>query len=235
MEIKDIGILCSHCKRTFDMPRWVILDIYKKIMSYTQIPKDELKVFESLKDVKVVFDVGARDDVDYLIVKPGIELHAFEPNPISFEELKTNVGDTPNVYLNNFGLGDVEGFFEYDNFSQSIGKPMPNGVLIRRLDDYVKEHGIEKIDFLKIDTEGFEPEIFQGGKDTIKKCRYIQYEQGSTTMPYEGYLQESDFTTYYIGYRNILAVRKGELMPWIPEEPKEGGVPAKDESNYLAK
>ena len=59
------------------MPRWVIVDIYKKIMSYTQIPKDELKVFESLKDIKVVFDVGARDDVDYLILKPGIELHAF--------------------------------------------------------------------------------------------------------------------------------------------------------------
>ena len=219
------------------MPRWVIVDIYKKIMSYTQIPKDELKVFESLKDIKVVFDVGARDDVDYLIIKPGIELHAFEPNPIFFEQLKTNVGNTSNVYLNNFGLGNVEGFFEYDIFGQSIRKQtnqlMSNGVVTRRLDDYVKEHNIEQIDFLKIDTEGFEAEVFMGGADTVKKCRYIQYEQGSTTMPYEGYLRESDFTLYYIGYRNILAVRKGEPMPWIPVEPQEGGVPAKDESNYL--
>ena len=211
-------------------------------MSYTQITKDELKVFESLKDIKVVFDVGARDDVDYLIIKPGIELHAFEPDPAIFKELKINVGKTLNVYLNNFGLGDIEARFQYDG-GQVLGKQLESssqggllgGVLVRRLDNYIKEHNIKQIDFLKIDVEGYEPQVIKGLGDMAKICRYIQYEQGknSSKTDFDRLLLESDFTLYYIGYRNVLGVKKGEPMPWIPKEPQEGGTPEKDESNYL--
>ena len=209
-------------------------------MTHTVIPDDELKVFESLKNVKVVFDVGARDDVDYLILKPGIELHAFEPNPLFFGELKSSVGKTKKVHLNNFGLGDIDGDFEYGGYGgESIGKqvehPTETSVKIKRLDDYVKDHNIKKIDFLKIDTEGYEAKVLAGGKETIKKCRYIQYEQGNhgSKDGFERFLPEDEFTLYYIGYRNVLGVRVGEEMPWIPEEPKEGGTTGKGEANKL--
>src|SRR3990167_3107314 len=104
MEIKDIGILCSHCKRTFEMPRWVIIDMYKAIMSYSPIPKEEIELAKQLKDIKVVFDVGARTDIDYLELWPEAEFHLFEPNPESFKELEEKVKDKPNVFANNFGL-----------------------------------------------------------------------------------------------------------------------------------
>ncbi len=201
-------------------------------MSHTKIPLDELKVFESLTDVKVVFDVGARDDVDYLILKPDIELHAFEPSPTSFEELKATVGDTANVYLNNFALGDVEGTFEYNQAGECIVKQSETGVIVKTLDNYCKEHDIKKIDFLKVDTEGYDSKVLMGAKEMLKNCRYIQYEQNNVGKPFNVFLPD-DFDLYYIGYRNVLGVRKGELVPYIPEIPLEGGQGEKDGSNYL--
>lgn len=208
------------------------------------IPKEELKVFDSLKGVRVVFDVGARDDVDYLILKPNIELHAFEPSNEWFADLKRNVGETKNVYLNNFALGNEEGIFKYNVGGQSIGAkiddpgiPTPDEIRVevRRLDNYIKEHNIKQIDFLKMDVEGYEPQVIEGLGEMIKICRYIQYEQGknSSKTDFERLLPEDEFTLYYIGYRNVLGVRKGEEMPWIPENPREGGTPEKDSSNYL--
>lgn len=200
---------------------------------YTAIPDDELAVFQSLEDVKVVFDVGARDDVDYLILKPGIELHAFEPNPFFFSQLKVNVKDTPNVHLNNYGLGDEEGHFKYDEGAQATREKEEGGVLVRRLDDYVKEKGIRQIDFLKIDVEGYEWQVLQGGQKTLDICRYVQYEENGPLEKISALLKDKGFDLYYIGGRNQFGVRKGEKMPTFPLETQEGGLTDKSAKNYL--
>jgi len=202
---------------------------------HSAIPIEELFTFASMKKVKVVFDVGAREDVDYLILKPGIELHAFEPDPEFFEQLKKNVGDTPNVYLNNYGLGDVEGKFHHHKESQALTIPDSEGLLVRRLDDYVAEHEIKKIDFLKIDVEGFELKVLKGGRKTIPKCRYIQYERCGEAGIIDGVLKEHGFYLFYMGFSNTLAVRKGEEKPWTPPYPKEDILLPKDENRYLRK
>ena len=77
-------------------------------MEHTLIPTEELEVFKALKNIKVVFDVGARVDIDYLNIFPKATHHLFEPNPEFFKELKEKVGDRKNVYLNYYGLGDKE-------------------------------------------------------------------------------------------------------------------------------
>ena len=208
-------------------------------MAHTAIPIDELNVFRSLPDVKVVFDVGARDDVDYLIIKPKIKLHAFEPNPLFYAQLVDNVGKRKGVYLNNFGLGDIEGTFEYIDGHQAIGVPAKTGVMVKRLDAYVKKYKIKRIDFLKIDTEGYELRVLRGagsekdGYELLKMCRYIQHEGGVDNIELNSILQRNGFACYYTGYRNYLCVGNGQPIPWIPEETKEGELVEKDKSNYL--
>ncbi len=204
-------------------------------MEHTRIPEDELKVFESLTDIKVVFDVGARDDVDYLILKPGVELHCFEPNPEFFKQLKDNIKDTPNVHLNNFAAGETERTAGYNEGSQAINEELAGNIPVKRLDKYIDDHHITQIDFLKSDTEGYELKVIKGLGDKIKICRYIQYEKNHNADDgeIEKILKENGFTTYYTGYRNQIAVKEGEPIPWIPEEPKEGGQPNKDKTNYL--
>ena len=41
---------------------------------------------------------------------------------------------------------------------------------IHTMDDYVKEQNLSRLDFIKIDVEGFEWDVLQGGKKQLKKC-----------------------------------------------------------------
>jgi FkbM family methyltransferase len=181
-------------------------------MSYDQIPKEELDLFASLKDIKVVFDVGSRDDVDYVTLKPDIELHAFEPNPEFFVLLEKELKDRPDTYLNNFGLGDRDKKVVYNTNSQGFvdgeGNFLPSGaeLPIKTLDGYVAEKGVQHIDFLKIDTEGYDFNVLLGGLKTIPKCRYIQYEHWSDIRRFH-ILLGRDFKMEYIGNRNVFCTR----------------------------
>jgi FkbM family methyltransferase len=185
-------------------------------MEHTVIPQEELEVFKSLKNIRVVFDVGARADIEYLKIKPNIELHSFEPAPPFFKELTENAAKTTGkgkVFLNNFGLGDKKGVIDYDINRQAFweGECPVNTkhvqLPVETLDWYVKEYKIKRIDFLKIDTEGYDYKVLLGGKNAIKLCRYIQYEHWDDKEQFHKLL-EKDFDMQYIGYRNVLCTRK---------------------------
>lgn len=185
-------------------------------MNHTPIPPAELEVFDKLKDIQMVFDVGARADVDYLRLKPDIELHAFEPAPPFFKELVEAVDKTVGsgkIYLNNFGLGDVEGTFFYDINRQAFFEGECPVVVksveyvVKTLDWYIQECDIKRIDFLKIDVEGYDFKVLLGGKKAIPLCKYIQYEHWDNKKQYHDLLEE-DFDMEYIGYRNVLCMNK---------------------------
>lgn len=181
---------------------------------HTPIPPRELEIFESLKDINVVFDVGARADDDYVRLKPHIILHAFEPNLEFFQQLKDKIGDRPNTFLNNYGLGDKDAEVGYNNGRQMfLGGEEKTQLTanafykMRTLDSYVNEHGIAKIDFLKIDVEGYDYQVLMGGAATISKCHYIQYEYWDNKLQYHDLL-ETRFDMLYYGFRNVLCTNK---------------------------
>lgn len=182
---------------------------------HSKIPEEELNVFKSLKDIQVVFDVGARADVDYLDIFPDATFHLFEPNPIFFDELASKVGDRENVILNKYGLGDSFGYFSYFHPLQAFsGGEAFNGegdevLPIRTLDWYVEEYNIDRIDFLKIDTEGYDFKVLRGGKKAIDIARYIQYEHWDELEQFHKLLGK-DFNMKYIGFRNVLCKKKNK-------------------------
>ena len=182
-------------------------------MEHTKISVEEIEVFKNLKDLQVIFDVGARTDVEYLDIYPNAEYHLFEPNPEFFAQLKERVGDRENVHLNIYGLGDIEGTFEYNNFYQAFhgGEAPIEGshqiLPIKTLDWYIKENNIKRIDFLKIDTEGYDYKVLLGGKEAVKLAKYIQYEHWDDLQEFHDLL-DSQFDMEYIGYRNVLCTRK---------------------------
>jgi FkbM family methyltransferase len=57
-------------------------------------------------------------------------------------------------------------------------------VLIETLDNLIEKNNIKKIDLLKIDTEGFEHEVLQGAKKSLKlkKIKAIMIEKQLSTM-----------------------------------------------------
>lgn len=179
------------------------------------LSEPELEEFRKLQDIKVVFDVGARDNIDYIEVNPKATYHLFEPNPVLFAELKRKVGKRKRVFLNNFGLGDKEEMGNYNVKIESFGtsEALPKGsdgpfYPIQTLDGYIAEHKLRRLDFIKIDTEGYDYKVLLGGPKAIKMARYIQYEHWDNTEQFVELLKDS-FDMKDIGQRNIFCTRHG--------------------------
>lgn len=178
---------------------------------FTSISQSELKVFEFLDDIEVVFDVGTRTDIDYLKIKPNVVYHLFEPNLEFFSILAAKIQNEnfKNVYLNNYGLGDEIGEFHYNPILETFrdNNSVFKLLLVKTIDWYVKEHNIDKIDFLKIDTEGWDLKVILGAKEIWPKIKYIQYEHWANDEKFHDLLKD-DFDIKSIGYRNSLCLNK---------------------------
>lgn len=179
------------------------------------LPVDDIETFKSLKDIKTIIDVGARTSLDYLDIIPNAELHLFEPWPAFYEWLKEETKDKKNVHVNGYGLGDIDKSvlynLAYQAFIDSEYNLKSDGAFgefqIKTLDWYVKENNIKQIDFLKIDTEGYDYKVLLGGMESLKKTRYIQYEHWDNLTQFHDLL-EKDFIMEYKSGRNVLCTRR---------------------------
>jgi FkbM family methyltransferase len=164
-------------------------------------PSVEIDFFNKIKsEIKVVFDIGSRDDVEYLrnSTDDSRSFHLFEPVPEflnnaidQIESLEAPDGINVSVSLNDFGLGEKEGELEYYPNTQSFvfrtihTRSHSQGVVfpIKTLDGYCEENDIDHIDFLKVDIEGMEIDVFNGGKNIINnKTDIVQFEFASTML-----------------------------------------------------
>jgi FkbM family methyltransferase len=140
----------------------------------------EHQIIDALPLGGVVFDVGAR--YSGFLNYQG-EVHYFDPNPAG---LATCAANTNSVsYLNAFGLGDVATELPYfptwESFVDRPGLGRPRGTTMLKLqrgDDYMAERKIAKVDYLKIDTEGYEFRVLRGFGARLADVRYVQFEYG---------------------------------------------------------
>ncbi|RUS65192.1 FkbM family methyltransferase [Pseudorhodobacter sp. E13] len=139
---------------------------------------------------QVFFDVGA--NIGY-VSKALLEnfhsaaLHAFEPSPVAFDELKRGLKSYPNATLNQMALSirPSLGYISKDNSPHNTLSLNPNEaksvqVEISTGDLYCSRNNIDIIDFLKIDTEGFDLDVLAGFSDLLSR-RAISVIQLETT------------------------------------------------------
>lgn len=196
------------------------------------IPKEELKIFELLKDeMHTVFDVGAREDLSFYEIKNNCEYHLFEPSIEAIESLKKKMAllNDHVIVLNEFGLSDKneDNCIYYENSQSFIINPvlkegidMGRRYSLRKLDDYVNDHNVAHIDFLKIDAEGLDYKIILGGLDTIKnKVSYIQFEYWDGVQKFVDLLS-SDFDLYLMMEPVLLKAIEGGARLKMTKEQK---------------
>jgi FkbM family methyltransferase len=142
-----------------------------------------------------LFDVGANDGSYLKIAREvlGQELRvlAFEPQSGSFRTLEKRFSSNSWLTLNRVALGEEEA--SSDLHWQSDGDTMASfltgsivsgnaseTVVVTTLDRVCREAGISRIDFLKIDTEGYELEVLFGARGMINAGRIsaLQFEFG---------------------------------------------------------
>lgn len=151
----------------------------------------EIRFYNSIKDrCTVIFDVGARDNSQFFDFPN--EVHYFEPEPILFGMLELKgIATSQKAHFNNFGLSDENKTISYYNDYSSFlhrnisipGCPDRNEQLeVRRGDEYMNAKDVNRIDFLKIDTEGYELKVIKGFGERISDIGIIQFEYGGTYM-----------------------------------------------------
>lgn len=146
-------------------------------------------------EAPVVFDVGAnRGDWTgaVLAARPAARVHAFEPQARLAQALGARYAQAT---VNNMALGDATGTLDLFDYAEQAGSEHASllaGVIdgihrgtaravsveVGTLDDYCSAHGIEHIDLLKIDVEGFELKVLCGAKRMLAERRVdtIQFE-----------------------------------------------------------
>jgi FkbM family methyltransferase len=124
----------------------------------------------------VALDVGANIGNHALFFSERFRtVHAFEPNPTTFHLLAFNARLAGNVNPHNIGLGSESGVLrlneDLDNMGASSIKYAPAGnarsveIEVNRLDDLGLP--LEGLCFMKVDVEGFEPQVLRGAARTI--------------------------------------------------------------------
>jgi FkbM family methyltransferase len=111
-------------------------------------------------------------------------VHTFEPNPFIHKNFRNNVNLNKNIekrlIVNSCALSNRRGFSQlYINSSNSGASSLnPDNsiaesieVELNTLDNYINDNKITNIKFIKIDVEGFEPQVLEGAYETISKYK----------------------------------------------------------------
>ena len=190
------------------------------------------------RDKYVYLDIGANTGSYALlpIIKDNITCHAFEPNPVAYDVLKENVelNNLKNTHIHNMGfwkedkelelktpkdlsdsglstLGENPTRFKYSN---KTGEYTTQKVECKKIDTIVEELKLEEVHAIKIDTEGAELFILQGGEKTLKSRKpllLLEYDDKNTKQ--FGYLRE-DIKNLLIlyGYDNFVMYGKSDIF-----------------------
>lgn len=172
--------------------------------------------FDNEKENITFFDIGANTGSFCFLplLNKKINAYCFEPNPIVFDVLNKNIllnNLEKNVKIFNIGLsydnnnfdlkvpkdftdsglstfGDSPNRFKYDNKSGDFDIYNIN---CKKLDTFFYESNLEKLDYVKIDTEGSEKNILLGAKETLERYKpgiLFEFENQNTSQ--FGYLRD---------------------------------------------
>jgi FkbM family methyltransferase len=150
---------------------------------------------------RLCIDVGANkgEYTAALLRWTTAQVHAFEPLPLAFQSLQRVAERSPGrVVVNNSAVGAStepalihygDGDSELASLSAEVSNIAFVGaantnvmeVQVTTLDEHFADlvrRGPGSVDFIKVDTEGFEFEVLQGAREVVAECRprFVQIE-----------------------------------------------------------
>jgi len=228
-----------------------------------------LKENELLVKQGAILDIGANVggwSKGFLDVDRSYGIHLFEPAPATYESLLRNFSAenrSSKLFFNACAVGQSEEsklFYHYkDNPSWSTfyrrktaerkyGLNVPDTFYVPTItvDEYCRSHHINRISFMKIDVEGSEIDVLEGGRRMFAegKIDYFQFEYGGTYLDAGTSLRrvfhfatENDYTIFRLAanqlevipefmnihetyqYSNFFAVHKRLLSLFLRQPP----------------
>jgi FkbM family methyltransferase len=176
----------------------------RSLALYGEFSESEAAIFKrAVKPGDTVVEAGANLGAHTVLLArlaggaPGGGVLAFEPQPVLHQILCANLGlnSVTNVKAERCGLGnrqqtlhipslDYGADYNFGGLSLGLaedGEPVP----VRRLDSY----RLSKCDFIKIDVEGMERQVLEGGSNTIQDLRPLMYVENDREAESRGLIE----------------------------------------------
>ncbi|MGH7120408.1 MAG: FkbM family methyltransferase [Acetobacteraceae bacterium] len=130
-------------------------------------------VAENIRPDWVLFDIGANVGIYAILfsrLAPEGFVHAFEPTATA-GLLRRNFEfhQARNVAVHETALGNRTGRFAEPIYRIWGRPPETQTYAFTTLDDFVANAGIERLDCIKIDVDGFDLEVLMGGAETLQR------------------------------------------------------------------
>jgi len=157
-------------------------------------------------DFLTVLDIGANTGQFVKEIRQilgDIQIYSFEPLKECFETLEKKFGKGNKFKAFNYALGEIEKEVEmnksaytpsssilsmsetHKNLFPHTKEQTTEKIKIKRLDDVRGELNLLKEILIKVDVQGFEDKVIEGGKETFKKAKVILIENSFVEL-YEG-------------------------------------------------
>jgi FkbM family methyltransferase len=164
------------------------------------------------ENIETIFEVGSRygDEARRLSVEfPDSTVFSFECNPLTIQQCHDNLKYYPNIVFVPYGLGEEEGCFPFYSFMKNNDgassflkridfektQKETGRVEILRLENFVQDRNINKIDLLCMDVQGYEIRVLKGAGSFLKNVNYVIMEEPAPTIDRK-YLPEGVHSKY---------------------------------------
>lgn len=183
-----------------------------------------------------MLDVGANLGIYTMILShrnPESRIYSFEPHPGLFDALSENIrlNGASNVRAHNLAVGKKDGTAEFlaSSLSRATSRMTEqkdaNAIRVKviSLDTWIKSNQIEQIAFMKVDVEGFEALVFEGGLEALAdgKIKVVFFEVCPDAASAAGF-KPADAASILVGcgYGLHRITNNGYLVPVFVEEAK---------------
>ena len=195
--------------RTMGLPEnWARSQKYRKALDMSEI---ELIPAASIPTLKCVVDVGANLgewSIGIALLTRAKEIIAYEPVPQLFEQLQNKVKPYPQIRCVNCSVGATVGQVEINvhqrhqlssvlmiqdearrvhGMEQDVAVPVC--VPLTTLDEDLRDR--TEISLLKIDVQGYEPQVLEGARAILKRTEVLMMEVTYSSY-YQGDMQFAD-------------------------------------------
>jgi FkbM family methyltransferase len=157
--------------------------------------KKQVAALTLCKSFRTAVDVGAHVGLwSFNLAHRFRVVHGFEPITTHRECFAKNV-DMPNVHLHPFALGEhstTVGMYTAPTSSGDSYVMGTGNIEMRRLDEF----DLQDVDFIKLDTEGYELYALRGGEETLKRCKPVICVEQKPGKAQQFGLKETGAVTY---------------------------------------
>lgn len=180
----------------------------------------------------VILEIGCNDGADtekLLKLFPNAEMHCFEPDPRAIKKFHERFSGDPRVVLRCCAVADFCGTATFhqstsdDDWDMSGSLNAPTGhleyspwcrfdrdieVTVIALDSLDDE--VDEVSLIWLDVQGAEAKVIRGGRDVLRRTKYLYTEYGHWKRPlYEGQMSLDETTEFLGGDWRLLGTYEG--------------------------